>query len=165
MALLNITLDQEEILQLLSENSGDAFKKLLTESLNSVLKAESQEQLCAAPYERTEERTDSRNGFRDRELKTRIGTLTLHVPRHRKEPFRTLIFENVCRSEAALIACMAEMVVNGVSTRKIGKVMEPRSRPANACNFIAQSTTAPLIKQTLYILSNIRAFVKPWEAN
>ena len=124
MALLNITLDQEEILQLLSENSGDAFKKLLTESLNSVLKAESQEQLRAAPYERAEERTDSRNGFRDRELKTRIGTLTLHVPRHRKEPFRTLIFDNYCRSEAALIACMAEMVVNGVSTRKIGKVME-----------------------------------------
>ena len=53
MAQLNITLNQEEILQLLSNNSGEAFKKLLQESLNSVLKAESDEQLQAAPYERT----------------------------------------------------------------------------------------------------------------
>ena len=54
MAQLNITLNQEEILQLLSENSGEAFKKLLQESLNSVLRAESAEQLRAAPYERTD---------------------------------------------------------------------------------------------------------------
>ena len=50
MAQLNITLNQKEILQLLSENSGEAFKKLLQESLNSVLRAESAEQLRAAPY-------------------------------------------------------------------------------------------------------------------
>ena len=124
MAQINFTLNQEEILQLLSEDNNEAFRKLLESSLNSVLKAESQEQLQAAPYERTEERTDSRNGFRDRELKTRIGTITLHVPRHRNQPFQTMVFENYSRSEAALIVCMAEMVVNGVSTRKVSKVME-----------------------------------------
>ena len=124
MAQINFTLNQEEILQLLSEENNEAFRKLLESSLNSVLKAESQEQLQAAPYERTEERTDSRNGFRDRELKTRIGTITLHVPRHRNQPFQTMVFENYSRSEAALIVCMAEMVVNGVSTRKVSKVME-----------------------------------------
>lgn len=124
MAQINVTLNQEEILQLLSEDSNEAFRRLLTESLNSILKAESQEQLKAEPYERTEERTDSRNGFRDRDLKTRIGTITLHVPRHRNQPFKTKIFENYSRSEAALIAGMAEMVVNGVSTRKVSKVIE-----------------------------------------
>lgn len=45
MAQLNITLNQEEILQLLGENRGDAFRKLLENSLNSILKAESAEQL------------------------------------------------------------------------------------------------------------------------
>ena len=124
MAQLNITLNQEEILQLLSENSGECFKKLLQESLNSVLKAESAEQLQAAPYERTDGRTDSRNGFRERELTTRIGRITLRVPRHRNQPFKTMVFENYCRSEAALVASMAEMVVNGVSTRKISQVVE-----------------------------------------
>ena len=62
--------------------------------------------------------------MRDRSLTTRIGSITLHVPRHRNEPFHTMIFENYSRSEAGLIACMAEMVVNGVSTRKVSKVIE-----------------------------------------
>lgn len=124
MAQINITLNQDEILQLLSENRDEAFRELLTASLNSILKTESQEQLKAEPYERTDERTDSRNGFRDRDLTTRIGKITLHVPRHRNQPFRTLIFDNYSRSEAALIVTMAEMVVNGVSTRKVSKIME-----------------------------------------
>lgn len=124
MAQLNITLNQDEILELLAKNSGEAFKKLLQESLNSILQAESAEQLHATPYERTEERTDSRNGLRERNLNTRIGRITLRVPRHREQPFKTMIFENYSRSEAALVASMAEMVVNGVSTRKVSQVME-----------------------------------------
>ena len=124
MAQLNITLNQEEILQLLSGDCESAFKKLLQESLNSVLKVESKEQLKAEPYERTEERRDSRNGFRERTLVTRIGTLSLAVPRHRNQPFKTMIFNNYSRSEAALVSAMAEMVVNGVSTRKVSKVVE-----------------------------------------
>ena len=124
MAQLNITLNQDEILQLLSDNRDEAFKALLQNSLNSILKAESAEQLKAAPYERTDERTDNRNGTRERTLATRLGKLELQVPRHRNQPFKTMIFENYSRSEAALITTMAEMVVNGVSTRKISQVME-----------------------------------------
>ena len=124
MAQLNITLNQEEILQLLLEDRGDAFKSILQASLNKILQVESSEQLKAEPYERSEERTDSRNGSRERELNTRIGRITLHVPRHRNVPFKTLVFDNYSRSEGALITSMAEMVVNGVSTRKVTKVME-----------------------------------------
>ena len=125
MAQLNITLNQEEILQLLSNDRDTAFAKLLQDSLNSILKAESTEQLKAEPYERTEERTGSRNGYRDRSLTTRIGQITLKVPKHRDgETFKTLVFDNYCRSEAALIVTMAEMCVNGVSTRKVSQVME-----------------------------------------
>ena len=125
MAQLNITLNQDEILQLLSSDRDNAFAKLLQDSLNSILKAESTEQLKAEPYERTDERTGNRNGFRDRPLTTRIGQITLKVPKHRNgEAFKTLIFDNYCRSEAALIITMAEMVVNGVSTRKVSRVME-----------------------------------------
>jgi len=125
MAQLNITLNQEEILDLLQKDKDGAFKELLQSTLNCILKAESAEQLRAQPYERTEERTGSRNGFRDRQYTVRVGTLTLKVPKHRDgEPFKTLLFENYCRSEAALITTMAEMVVNGVSTRKVSLVME-----------------------------------------
>ncbi len=124
MAQLNITLNQEEIQALLLEDCGEAFKKILQSSLNKILQAESAEQLKAGPYERSEERTDSRNGSRDRDLNTRVGRITLQVPRHRNVPFKTLVFENYSRSEAALVAGMAEMVVNGVSTRKVSRVME-----------------------------------------
>ena len=124
MAQLNITLHQEEIQALLLDDRGEAFKKILQTSLNKILQAESAEQLKAAPYERSEERTDCRNGSRDRDLNTRVGRITLHVPRHRNVPFKTLVFDNYSRSEAALVAGMAEMVVNGVSTRKVSRVME-----------------------------------------
>ena len=124
MAQLNITLNQEEIQALLLDDRGEAFKKILQTSLNKILQAESAEQLKAAPYERSEERTDCRNGSRDRDLNTRVGRITLHVPRHRNVLFKTLVFDNYSRSEAALVASMAEMVVNGVSTRKVSRVME-----------------------------------------
>ena len=124
MAQLNITLNQEEIQALLLEDQGEAFKKILQASLNKILQAESAEKLKAGPYERSAERTDSRNGSRDRDLNTRVGRITLQVPRHRNVPFKTLVFENYSRSEAALVAGMAEMVVNGVSTRKVSRVME-----------------------------------------
>lgn len=124
MAQLNITLNQEEILQLLSSNRDDAFKKLLQDSLNSILQAESTEQLKAEKYERSEDRTDSRNGTRERQLTTRLGKIELVVPRHRDVPFKSLIFDNYKRSEAALVASMAEMVIAGVSTRKVAKVVE-----------------------------------------
>ena len=149
MAQLNITLNQDEILQLLSDNHEDAFKKLLQSSLNAILKAESAAQLKAEPYERSEERTGSRNGFRDRTLNTRIGSIVLSVPKHRDgEPFSTLVFENYSRSEAALVVCMAEMVVNGVSTRKVSTVMETlcgtsysKSTVSEACKKLDESVS------------------------
>ena len=74
MAQLNITLSQEEILQLLLEDRGDA---ILQTSLNKILQVESSEQLKAALYERSEDRTDSRNGTREWDLNTRVGRITL----------------------------------------------------------------------------------------
>lgn len=58
-------------------------------------------------------------------MTTRIGQIILKVPKHRgDEAFKTFVFDNYCRSEAALIVTMAEMCVNGVSTRKVSQVME-----------------------------------------
>jgi transposase-like protein len=103
MAQVNLTLNQEEILQLLSSgDSSSAFKELLTKSLNQFLAAESASQLKAEPYERSEERQDQRNGIRERPLTTRIGTITLQVPRHRNQPFHTQPAFSACLSTAAL---------------------------------------------------------------
>lgn len=124
MTQVNITLSQDEIKQVLMGDRNDALKLLLERILNAIMKAESEEQLGAAPHERTEGRQDYRNGTRERTLTTRIGTLNLEVPRHRNEPFHTMVFENYKRSEASLIATMVQMVIAGVSTRKVAKVVE-----------------------------------------
>ena len=124
MAQINITLNQEEFLALINKGNDEFMRALLEKGFNDVLKAQSDAQIKAKRYDRTEERTDYRNGSRDRDLTTRLGKITLRVPRHRFKSFETEIFEKYSRSESALLASMAEMVVNGVSTRKIAKVME-----------------------------------------
>ena len=124
MAQVNITLSHEEVLQVLSGNRDDAFKMLVERILNAVMLAESEQQLGASMHERTEDRQDYRNGIRERILNTRIGSLVLEVPRHRNQPFHTMVFENYQRSEASLIATMVQMVISGVSTRKVSKVVE-----------------------------------------
>jgi len=124
MAQINLTLSDEEIKQVFIGDRNESLKFLLERILNEVMRAESEEQLCASRHERTEERTDYRNGTRDRDLVTRIGTITLHVPRHRNEPFHTVVYEQYQRSEASLIATMVQMVIAGVSTRKVSNVVE-----------------------------------------
>lgn len=123
MAQFNITLTEEHLHGLfVSDGKDKAFSNLLEEIFNQVLVAQSKEQVCAAPYERTEDRTAYRNGFRDRQLTTRVGTLTLHVPRHRNGDFSTELFERYQRSEQALLLAMMQMVVSGVSSRKVDDI-------------------------------------------
>lgn len=122
MAQINITLNQEEMLDFFSKNRDEAFKIIVQKILDQIMLAESNDILKAQPYERSDDRTDFRNGFRNRELVTRIGKITLHVPRHRNLPFKTMIFDNYTRSEGALISTMMEMVLQGVSTRRISEV-------------------------------------------
>ncbi|MFY9295912.1 MAG: IS256 family transposase [Caldicoprobacterales bacterium] len=125
MAQFNITITEELLHGLFLSNGRDeAFSKLLEEIFNQVLLAQSTEQIGAEPYERTETRTAYRNGFRERQLTTRVGTLTLRVPRHRNGQFSTELFSRYQRSEQALVLAMMEMVINGVSTRKVEQITE-----------------------------------------
>jgi len=125
MAQYNITITEELLHGLFLSNGRDeAFSKLLEEIFNQVLLSQSTEQIGAQPYERTEGRTAYRNGFRDRQLTTRVGALTLRVPRHRNGHFSTELFARYQRSEQALVLAMMEMVINGVSTRKVEQITE-----------------------------------------
>ena len=124
MSQVNITVNYEEVVALFSKERNEAFAYLMEKILNAFLLAESEEQIGAARHERTAERNDYRNGTRERPLVTRIGTITLNVPRHRDVPFVTMVFDNYQRSEAALLSTMMEMVVQGVSTRKVTNVVE-----------------------------------------
>ena len=86
--------------------------------------AEMTEHLGAERYERTETRQAYRNGYRARRLSTRVGTLTLRVPQSRDGSFSTELFSRYQRSEQALVLALMEMVLQGVSTRKVKKITE-----------------------------------------
>jgi putative transposase len=143
MAQFNITITEKLLHGLFLSNGRDeAFSKLLEEIFNQVLLAQSSEQVGAEPYERTEERTAYRNGFRDRQMTTRVGTLTLRVPRHRNGKFSTELFARYQRSEQALILAMMEMVINGVSTRKVEAITQELCGKS-----FSKSTVSALCKQ------------------
>ncbi len=125
MAQLNISLESEILHGLFTSDGRDeAFSKLLASILNQVLDAQSTEQIGAKRYERNGERKAYRNGIRERQMTTRIGTIILAIPRHRQGHFETDLFDRYQRSEQALVLAMIEMVINGVSTRKIQTVTE-----------------------------------------
>jgi putative transposase len=100
------------------------MKSLMKEALQEVLDGEMVEFIGAAPSERTESRTGYRAGYYGRSLLTRIGKLGLRVPRDRAGEFSRALFERYARSEKALVAALAQMYVQGVSTRKVKAITE-----------------------------------------
>jgi len=95
---------------------------LLEPILNQLLQAEITEHLRAEPGERTTDRRGWRNGSYKRQLTTRVGTLELEVPRDREGTFQTSLFERYQRSEKALVLALMQMVVQGVSTRRVKQI-------------------------------------------
>jgi len=102
----------------------DLMKALMKEALQEVLEGEMTQFLGAAPSERSEGRSGYRAGYYGRSLVTRIGKLELRVPRDRGGEFSTALFERYARSERALVSALAEMYVQGVSTRKVKAITE-----------------------------------------
>ena len=93
-------------------------------AVQEVLEAEMTEALAAEKGERTEGRLGYRSGYYQRTLITRVGTLELRVPQDRAGRFSTELFERYQRSEKALVGALAEMYVQGVSTRKVKAITE-----------------------------------------
>lgn len=104
--------------------SQDGLAKLVESVLNQILEAQVSESLGADRHERSEERQGYRNGYRVRTLYTRVGPVTLQVPQTRDGSFSTDIFKRYQRSEQAFVLALMEMVVNGVSTRKVSVITE-----------------------------------------
>ena len=102
----------------------DWLRGLIQEVVQQVLEAEMDEALAAQKSERTPDRLGYRSGYYPRTLVTRVGKIELRVPQDRQGRFRTEVFERYQRSEKALVSALAEMYVQGVSTRKVKVVTE-----------------------------------------
>jgi putative transposase len=102
----------------------DFLRALIQQVVQQLLETEMEEALGAGKSERTGTRVGYRSGYYGRTLMTRVGKLELRIPQDRHGRFRTEIFERYQRSEKALVAALAEMYVQGVSTRKVKMITE-----------------------------------------
>jgi putative transposase len=121
MAQFEITVDEADLSKLFT---GQGLSGLVEQVLNQVLSHQVTAALKAQPGERTPERVGYRNGYREREMQTRIGTITLKVPRTREGEFSPDLWERYQRSEQAFVLALCEMVLQGVSTRKVEEVTQ-----------------------------------------
>ena len=108
----------------LLKGDPEGLRELVRAVLQEALEAEMSDALGAAKSERTTGRLGYRSGYYGRTLVTRVGKLELRVPQDREGRFSTELFERYQRSEQALVASLAEMYVQGVSTRKVKAVTE-----------------------------------------
>ena len=112
----------DQMIQLLDEHGFDGMARAIGILVNESMKIERAEVLRAGPYERTEERRGYANGFKPKTLNTRIGKVELQVPQTRDVEFYPKSLERGVRSERALKLAVAEMYVQGVSTRKVTEI-------------------------------------------
>jgi putative transposase len=108
----------------LLNQDGDYLRTMVRALVESTLEAEMTAALGAEKSERTSARLGYRSGYYTRALITRVGTLELRVPQDRDGRFSTQVFERYQRSEKALVGALAEMYVQGVSTRKVKAITE-----------------------------------------
>lgn len=115
----------ETVMQLLTDAGFDGFAQAFQILINEAMKAERADALRARPYERTDARRGYANGFKPKTVATRIGKIPLRVPQVRGDvAFYPSALERGARSERALKLAVAEMYVQGVSTRKVTEVMK-----------------------------------------
>ena len=114
----------DEVVQLLAERGFDGLAEVLEVVLNEAMKIERTHALGAEPYERTPTRRGQANGFKPKTVLSRLGKLELAVPQTRDSSFYPSALQRGERSERALKVALAEMYVQGVSTRKVKAIVE-----------------------------------------
>lgn len=112
----------DQMIQVLDEHGFDGMARAIQILINEAMKIERNEVLGAKPYQRTQERRGYANGFKPKTFHTRVGKVQLQVPQTRGVEFYPKSLERGVRSERALKLAVAEMYVQGVSTRKVTQI-------------------------------------------
>jgi putative transposase len=120
----------------------DLLRRLLGELVQDALEKEFERFVGAGRWQRSESRRGWRNGYKRRRLRTRVGTLELRIPKDREGEFQPSLFARYQRSEKALVLALVEMYIQGVSTRKVTRVVE------ELCGFrVSASQVSGLVKK------------------
>ena len=132
----------QSMVDLITAEGSDGFNKILKLLMNAAMVEEREKYLGAAAYERTENRLGYANGYKDKTLNTRVGSLELQIPQTRDSNFYPQSLERGKRSERALGLAIAEMYIQGVSTRNVEAITK------QLCGFeISTSTVSKLVAE------------------
>ncbi|MFC4410577.1 transposase, partial [Chungangia koreensis] len=150
MAQLNFTLNFDDLKDALMESNLNAVvKSAMVLILNEYMEKERDEYIQAEAYERVDHRRSQRNGYYDREFTMNIGKVPLRVPRTRDGEFSTSLFERYARMDQAFVLSLLEMVINGVSTRKVTKIVEELCGQSVSKSFVSNliEKLDPVVKE------------------
>lgn len=114
----------DAVVQLLADHGFDGMSQAIETLMNEAMKLQRSDALRAGPYQRTADRRGHANGFKPKTVNSRLGKLELQVPQTRGVEFYPTVLERGERSERALKLAVAEMYVQGVSTRKVATITE-----------------------------------------
>ncbi|MDQ0291885.1 transposase-like protein [Oligosphaera ethanolica] len=115
---------ENSILQSILEHGLDGIAESLRVMLNEAMRLERENHLHASSYQRSAERVGYANGYKNKTVHTRVGSIALDVPQTRDSDFYPSCLERGLRSERALTVAMAEMYVQGVATRNVTAILE-----------------------------------------
>ena len=135
------------LLEQIAVDGFDALPELIRTIINAAMQIERQKHMNVAPFERSPERQAHANGFKPKTMKTRLGEITFNVPQVREGGFYPEALEKGLRSERALTLALAEMYVQGVSTRKVAAITEQLC--GTAVTSMQVSNAAMLLDETL----------------
>lgn len=143
---LNFEKIKDEVMQ---SNLNDVVKSSIIVLFNQYMEMERDTHMKNAAYERNEDREDFRNGYYNRDLMLSIGKVNLKVPRTRNGEFSTELFEKYERCDQSFLLSMLEMVINGVSTRKVTKVVEQLCGEKVSKSMVSEVTKKldPIVKE------------------
>jgi putative transposase len=113
-----------EILEQIAAEGLEALPEMIQILINEAMRLEREHYLGARPYERSPERKGYANGYKPKTVKTRVGKIQFEVPQVRQGQFYPEALEKGLRSERALTLALAEMYVQGVSTRRVAAITE-----------------------------------------
>ncbi len=113
-----------EFLEQIATEGFEALPDIIRLLINKAMEAERRQYLKAEPYQHTPERTGQANGYKPKTVTTRMGEITFDIPQVRSGGFYPQALEKGLRSERALNLALAEMYVQGVSTRKVSAIVE-----------------------------------------
>ena len=114
----------QELMDKVKAEGLEGIPELIRVIVNSAMQVEREQYLQAGRYERTEERIGHANGYKPKRVKTRMGEIDFEIPQVREGGFYPSTLEKGMRSERALTITLAEMYVQGVSTRKVKTIIE-----------------------------------------